>query len=143
MYEPWVYQLYNVSFTGAALFFWGIFDFEHEKSKFMSEPLLYRVGMEGKLFNTKKFWSWQIYALYQALIILFLGMTFSQESEAPNGKTYTFWAGGHVVYFECVILANLVLIRSTNNFMGWGELIIFLQVASYFIFVYLDSILLT
>ena len=27
--------------------------------------------------------------------------------------------------------------------MGWGELIIFLQVASYFVFVYIDSILLT
>ena len=109
----------------------------------MNEPTLYRIGMEGRLFNTKKFWSWQVYALYQALIILFLGMTFTQESEVPNGKTYTFWAGGHVVYFECVLLANLVLVRSTNNFMGWGELIIFLQVASYFIFVYLDSILLT
>lgn len=109
----------------------------------MSEPSLYRIGMEGQLFNTKKFWSWQFYALYQALMILFLGMYFTQESEVPSGKTYTFWAGGHVVYFECVLLANLVLVRSTNNFMGWGELIIFLQVASYFVIVYLDSILLT
>ena len=58
LYEPWVYQLYNVSFTGAALFYWGIFDFEHEKSKLMSEPNSYRIGMEGRLFNTKKFWSW-------------------------------------------------------------------------------------
>ena len=27
LYEPWVYQLYNVCFTGAALFYWGLFDF--------------------------------------------------------------------------------------------------------------------
>ena len=67
----------------------------------------------------------------------------SQEAEVANGKTYTFWAGGHVVYFECVLLANLVLLRSTNNFTGWGELVIFLQVVSYFVFVYLDSIILT
>ena len=58
------------------------------------------------------------------MIILFLGMVFTQESACPNGKSYTFWAGGHVVYFECVLIANLVLLRNTHNFSGWGELLI-------------------
>ena len=58
LYEPWVYQLYNIFFTGGAIFIWGILDFEHPKSKFMSENLLYRVGLEGRLFNTRVFWSW-------------------------------------------------------------------------------------
>jgi len=30
----------------------------------MKQPLLYRVGIEGKLFNTKVFWAWQLYGLY-------------------------------------------------------------------------------
>ena len=82
------------------------------------------MGLEGRLFSTKVFWSWQFYALVQAVIILFLGMVFTQESPCPNGKSYTFWAGGHVVYFECVLIANLVLLRNTHNFAGWGELLI-------------------
>ena len=41
----------------------------------------------------------------------------------------------------CVMVANLVLVRATNNFTGWGELLIFLQVTSFIWIVYLDSIL--
>jgi len=63
-------------------------------------------------------------------------------SPVADGKTFNFWAGGHVVYFECVLLVNLVLLRQTHNFTGWNELLIFLQVSSFFWLVYLDSILL-
>jgi len=143
LYEPWVYQLYNVCFTGAAIFFWGVFDFEFEKDKFMKEPLLYRVGIEGRLFNTKVFWGWQLYALYEALIILFIGLVITQMSPVSDGKTFNFWAGGHIVYFECVLTANFILLRSTHNFTGWCELLIFLQVTSFFWLLYLDSIWLT
>ena len=58
LYEPWVYQLYNISFTGAALFYWGVFDLQYDKKRLVDEPQLYRVGMEGRLFSTKVFWSW-------------------------------------------------------------------------------------
>ena len=109
----------------------------------MSEPLLYRVGMEGKLFNTKVFWGWQLYALYQAVFILFVGMVFTQESQTPSGRPYSFWAGGHVVYFMCVLIANLVLIRGTNNYTIWGELFVLVQLISFPVIVYLDSIMLT
>lgn len=66
-----------MTFTGGAVFYWGLMDFEYEKKKAMAEPLLYRTGMEGKLFNTKVFWGWQLYALYQAVFILFIGMVFT------------------------------------------------------------------
>ena len=105
--------------------------------------MLYRVGMEGRLFNTKVFWGWQFYALYQAVAILFVGMVFTQESPTPSGKTYSFWAGGHIVYFMCVLTANLILVRSTHNFTGWTELLIFLQLLSFPVILYLDSILFT
>ena len=92
--------MYNVSFTGAVLFYWGVIDFEFVKQKFISDPNLYRVGMEGRLFNTKVFWLWNLYACYQALLALFIGMQFTQDSAtASEGRTYTFWAGGHIVYF--------------------------------------------
>ncbi len=64
-------------------------------------------------------------------------------SAVENGKTFSFWAGGHIVYFMCVFVANFVLLRATHNFTGWNEFFITLQVSSYFIILYLDSILLT
>jgi len=42
----------------------------------------------------------------------------------------------------CVLIANLVLIRGTHNFQGWCESVIFLQVASYFLLLYMDSVIL-
>ena len=73
--------------------------------------------------------------------MLFLGMYASQESPVESGKTYTFWAGGHIVYFMAVLLANLVLLRATHNWTGWGEAIILLQLASYFVCTYADSLI--
>ena len=64
-------------------------------------------------------------------------------SPVSDGKTFNFWAGGHIVYFECVLTANFILLRSTHNFTGWCELLIFLQVTSFFWLLYLDSIWLT
>lgn len=109
----------------------------------MAEPNLYKVGLEGRLFGTKVFWSWQLYAIAQAAVILFIGMVFTQMTAVEDGRNYTFWAGGHVVYFECVLTVNIVLLRGSHNWTGWGELLIFLQVASFFVFVYIDSIMLT
>ena len=69
-------------------------------------------------------------------------MIATQDSPVPNGKTFNFWAGGHTVYFMCILLVNLVLLRGTHNWQGWGEALITLQVASFFLVVWLDSVLL-
>ena len=138
-----MYQLYNLSFTGAGSFYWGVFDFEFSKERFSLEPLLYKVGLEGRLFNSKVFWGWQLYACVQAVFILFTGMVFPMMSAVESGKMIDFWAGGHVVYFMCVLVVNMVMLRNTNNWQGWNEAVILMQTSSYFLFVYLDSIWLT
>ena len=43
----------------------------------------------------------------------------------------------------CVLIANLVLIRGTNNYTIWGELFVLVQLISFPVIVYLDSIMLT
>ena len=58
LYEPWIYQLYNPVFTGACLFFWGLFDYEHSFEALLQDPKHYRVGLEGRLFSTLVFWKW-------------------------------------------------------------------------------------
>ena len=63
-----------MSFTGAGNFYWGVMDIQHGKEKLLSNPELYKPGIEGRLFNTKVFWFWNFYAMYQAVLILFIGM---------------------------------------------------------------------
>ena len=125
LYEPWIYQLYNIFFTGGAIFSWGLFDFEFLREQFINNPRLYRIGIEGRNFNTKIFWLWNLYAIIQA--ILLLGLYWQNVSQpTESGRTYNFWAGGHIVYFQSLLLANLVLIRQTSHFIGINEFMIFL-----------------
>ena len=44
-----------------------------------------------------------------------------------------------MVYFECIFIANLVLLRQTSNYTGWGEIVLLCQVTSFFITVYTIS----
>ena len=70
-------------------------------------------------------------------------MVFPQLSQVANGRTFSFWAGGHIVYFMCVISANIVLLRSTHNWTSLVEIVVAMQVASFFVVLYLDATMLT
>ena len=74
------------------------------------------------------------------MIIGFIALDI-ETAAFPDGKTYGFWASGHVVYEMCIIFANIVLLQMTNNWTGWGEVIIFLQVLSYYGFHYINTVL--
>ena len=71
--------------------------------------------------------------------MLFVGLVSPCDTPVEDGNTYSFWSGGHIVYFMAVLLANLVLLRATHNWTGWGEAIVLLQLVSYFVFTYADS----
>ena len=47
------------------------------------------------------------------------------------------------MYFNCVLLANLVMLRYTHNYTGINELLIFLQVTSFIWILYIDSVFFT
>ena len=58
-----------------------------------------------------------------------------------DGKTYDLWAGGHVVYGMCIMVANLVLLQMKNNWTGYGAGMMFLQWVFYYFSLWLDTIL--
>lgn len=64
MYEPWIYQMYNILFTSLPIMWYALFDFEHAKPIFLENPQLYTQGIENKLFGLQVFWSWIAYAFW-------------------------------------------------------------------------------
>jgi len=132
LYEAFIYQMYNPCYTGVANMWWAVMDLEFPKKVFMKNSQLYRLGIERRKFSTAKFWQWNFYAFYHAIIILFCGMVVTQIAVFANGQTYDFWAGGHVVFFFCIVVVNLVQLQMTNNLTGWGELLIFSQILFFF-----------
>ncbi len=64
-----------------------------------------------------------------------------EDTLGTNGIIYgNVWVSGAVVYAAVVILANLRLLNSFNNYAFWGELLVILSIASYFLIFWAESI---
>ena len=140
MYEKWIYQIYNVTFTGLHNIWYALFDFQFEKEIFMANPVLYSIGMQDTIFNMKEFWIWFFYACAQALMILMCSFVAAEDSPVDDGKTFNFWAGGHHVYMNCVLLANLIILKMQHAYTGFNLVIITLQIACYFLLLWYFSV---
>lgn len=136
LYEPYIYQLYNITFTGLPIMWYATMDFEFEKSHFLENPMLYRLGLDGKQFGYLVFWKWIFYAVFQSAFIIFVCLVFNQGVSSAmtfNGLIYGFWASANFVYCACVLLANLVLLKMFNNWTIWGELLLFSNALFFFV----------
>lgn len=47
IYDNYLYQLFNVFFTGAPIMWFGMMDFEFEKEEFLKKPKYYKIGLKG------------------------------------------------------------------------------------------------
>lgn len=133
MYEKWIYQIYNVTFTGLHNIWYALFDFQFEKEVLMNTPILYTIGMRDVIFNLKEFWIWFLYACAQAFMILMLCFVAAEDSPMEDGKSFTFWAGGHHIYMNCVLLANLIILKMQHAYTGFNLVIITAQISSFFV----------
>lgn len=102
--------------------------------------------MKNTKFSDARFWSWILYGWVQSLIVCLIAFGVpssldmikpdctggSQFSPAENGKLYSLWPAGQNVFFSCVCLANLRILAQQSNFTGWGEILMLLQILSYF-----------
>ena len=92
LYEPFIYQFYNITFTSLPIMYYALFDFEHEKEKpkyspkrqfgeketyyFLEHPHLYRIGIENTCFGISHFFSWISYGLFHAVFVFFTCLFF-------------------------------------------------------------------
>ncbi len=142
MYEKWIYQIYNLNFTGLHNIWYALFDFEFEKNVLLNNPIFYSIGMQSLVFNLKEFWIWVIYACLQALMVLLVLFYASQDSPLSDGLNFTFWAGGHHVYGACVVMANLIILKMQHNWMLMNLFIMIAQISCYYVLLFYFSIIL-
>ena len=88
----------------------------------------------------KEFWVWILYGCAQSGMIVLVCFWASQDSAVSSGKSFTFWAGGHHVYMNCVLLANVIILKMQHNFTGFNGVICLFQVISFFAILYYFSI---
>ena len=74
--------------------------------------------------------------LLQVLTDLLLGSHVGPEAFAAE---YDMWAGGHVVYGMCIMMANICLLLMQNNWIPWLSALLFGQWLIYYPTLAIDS----
>ena len=95
LYDPWIYQSFNIFFTSLPIIWFGIYDKEISCNILENDVEYYKQGIQGKLFNTKRFWKWVSYAAGQGIILCYLTL-YQNDTYNTFGKTQNMWSIGKI-----------------------------------------------
>jgi phospholipid-transporting ATPase len=69
LYEPFLYQMYNIVFSSVPIMYFSVFIFQHKKEYYLKNPSTYYLGLKHLSFGTQIFWIWMIYGALQGMLI--------------------------------------------------------------------------
>mmetsp|Transcript_87607 Transcript_87607/g.120752 ORF Transcript_87607/g.120752 Transcript_87607/m.120752 type:complete len:176 (-) Transcript_87607:616-1143(-) len=133
IYNPYLYNFYNVSFTGLPIIWFAVFDLEYDRKTLLSKPKLYRIGIKDVHFNPYVFWRWFGYGCWQGTLLLFLAFYELDSAPLIDGKIGGLLVDGGYVFTVVVVLVNIKVLVSTYIFTGWENFFIWGSVISYYL----------
>ncbi len=139
IYEPWIYQFYNIAFAAYPIIWFGIYDQQFKDTTFMNNPHYYRQGIYGKLFGYKRFWKWIFYGFSQAIVLYIFTFKMVLQPYNLNGDTQDLKLAGTICYSAVVIIVNVKVIQTTYNYTFIGFFLVLISVVSYYVFVFFMS----
>ena len=133
IYDPYLYQCYNIFFTGAPIIYFAVFDWEYKKDYFLKRPKLYMIGLEDVFFNPTVFWRWFFYAVWQGTLLLFLSFYTLDYSSNKDGQFGSLSTDGQFVFGCVVIVVNIKVLISSYEYTPWGVIFVLLSIAAFFV----------
>lgn len=119
IYNPYLYNFYNVSFTGLPIIWFSVFDFEHDRKTLLSKPKLYRIGIKNEHFSSYVFFRWFGYGFWQGALLLCLAFYELDSAPTHDGKVGGLLVDGGYVFTVVVVLVNFKVLVSSFLFEGW------------------------
>ena len=108
LYEPIMYQWYNMAFTAFPIMWFAMFDEEFTKRSFLHEPRHYWIGLCNKQFNLKLISLAILKGIFTGLLIfLFVFESLNGNQIGPDGVNDSLWLSSSTLYAIVVIDANL------------------------------------
>lgn len=115
IYEQWLYQFFNITFTSVPIMWYAVFDFEYPKIRLFSEPRYYLMVANNALFTNYKFLRWVFYGVWQSIVLTTISyIPFEQQGGS-------FWMEGNFVYLGVVLIVNIKILTDTNSHL-WVSL---------------------
>ena len=130
-YDVNLYMYFNILFTGMPPCWFGFFDWQYKKEKFLATPALYKYGLQRRAFNSWVFARWITMTL--ALSVLIFVVCFQAVAkENMNYQYLTYdkpneqvrYGGledtGAVVMSIMVWMANIKILISSYSHTCWS-----------------------
>ena len=137
IYDPWLYQLYNIAFTVLPIIWFGIYDSERTTTESMNSPKYY-YNLNKKYFNSWKFWEWIFYGIIQGFAVFFF--VFSSNNIYSNnidGEIQDFKCSGAMAYSLVIIIANFKVFQVTSVHGFLSIFFLLISIAAYYGLIYL------
>ena len=135
IYEPFIYQLYNILFAAFPIIWFGIYDRQLSDTLLMNNPKYYTQGIVGKLFGKKRFWKWILYGLIHAIILYVYLFRLITMAYNTLGDTQDLKLSGSICYSAVVIIVNVKVIQTTSTHSVVSVVLVVVSIMMYFIFV--------
>ncbi|EGR31814.1 phospholipid-translocating p-type flippase family protein, putative [Ichthyophthirius multifiliis] len=134
IYDIYVFQFYNASFTAFPIIFYAASDQNLSSKILVKSPHLYQTGIENIFMNKKEFFIWFFQGFYHSCIIYFVSMYSLDCSFDKNGRKPDIVFIGQTIFLLTIIIANMkVTIHTYTNYV-FGYIIQILSFVSYLCF---------
>ena len=139
IYDPWIYQLYNVVFTSLPIIAYAIYDQEYSVRQTLADPQLYSVGLKNELFNINSVVSSFSSSAFYALLLVVINFYAMQWTIDGTGYMFDLVSSGMSIFAQCIIISNVrILILSYKLSFGTALLIV-LSILMFYISVFLGE----
>ena len=139
VYDPWLYQLFNILFSVLPILWFGIYDSERTTTVAMSNAKFY-TSMNQKLYNNTNFWRWIFLGIVQGLaIFIFVFSSNNIYANNSSGEIQDFKSSGMMTYSLVVIIVNLKVFQLTSVHGAVSLFFLVFSIGSYYILTFLMS----
>jgi magnesium-transporting ATPase (P-type) len=152
IYDSFLYNSYNIFFTGLPIMWYACYDQEYDKKSYLSNPALYEIGLKDTCFNPIIFWTLYFYAIWHGYLLMFLSFYTLDENSGERFVKYDekikkipqtisgeLHINGAFIFQAIVVLVNIKLLIETNSYSYLGVFMIIISIGSFYYFYYLIS----
>ena len=134
IYNPFLYQLYNILHASIPICLYGILDKEYSGHFLMDNPSLYYNGLRNKLFNSLNFWKWIVFGVWQSFLLTWLTFHAMEDNfiDSDSGYNFIFWGSGMVIYGAVIINTNLKVMIFSHTHSIFSLVIIVISILSFY-----------
>lgn len=133
VYEPFIFEFYNVMFTSLPVLVYALFDREYSLDHLMNNYKYYKLGQSNQQFTTQYiFIRWISRSAIQSVLLCYFAYITIEYNFLANGMIFDYWTTGMATFSGIIVVANLELFNLHNFHSPLTILIIFGSILSYF-----------